>query len=223
MATDELRLLVVDDCVDEFELLCHQLHRTRKHLVAGWIDCEAELPSAPKEGEWDVVVSNHCMPRFTSLEALRLGGESGIEVSFILYLGGISERMAYDAMRDGMQGFVAKGDPNRRVPSIQCALKSGATRAAARRSESHVYRLAYYHEQTGLPNRNLFCERLNAYISANPAAGAVMFIDIDHLIRLNNTFDYATGDVLMRQAAQRLKACVGESILVARLAQTRRA
>lgn len=217
MATDELRLLVVDDCVDDFELLCHHLHRTWNHLVARRIDCDAELRSALKEGEWDVVVSDHCMPRFTSLEALRLVRESGIDIPFILYSGGISERMAYDAMRDGVQDFVAKGDLRRLVPSIQRELKSAATRAAARRAESHVYRLAYYDELTGLPNRNLFCERLNAYIGANPAPGAVMFIDIDHFMRLNNTFGYATGDVLMRQAAQRLKACVGESILVARL------
>lgn len=83
---------------------------------------------------------------------------------------------------------------------------------------SDVYRLAYFDDLTGLPNRNLFVERMKQSL-ARRAAGdvaAIYFIDLDRFMRLNNTFGHAVGDTLIRQVAQRLQGCVGEKGQVAR-------
>ena len=53
--------------------------------------------------------------------------------------------------------------------------------------------------------------------SGSGAVAAMYFIDLDRLMRINNTYGYAMGDALIQQVAQRLKDCVGETGILARV------
>ena len=80
--------------------------------------------------------------------------------------------------------------------------------------------LAYHDILTGLPNRQLFYDRLHqAVVQAKRHAQllAVLFLDLDGFKRINDTLGHSTGDQLLQCVAQRLKACVRESDTVARL------
>lgn len=46
---------------------------------------------------------------------------------------------------------------------------------------------------------------------------ALMCIDIDNFSKINNTLGHATGDVVLKEIAQRLKEAVGNNGFVARL------
>src|ERR1019366_7752300 len=101
------------------------------------------------------------------------------------------------AMRNGAHDYVYKGNVTRLMPSIERELKNAADRRAKKQAEAHVYQLAYYDELTGLPKRNLFCEKVGDVLSEcadSRAAGAMYFIDLDRFMRINNTYGYATGD-----------------------------
>tara|TARA_R110001592_G_scaffold57536_14_gene174761 strand:- start:4201 stop:6561 length:2361 start_codon:yes stop_codon:yes gene_type:complete len=68
--------------------------------------------------------------------------------------------------------------------------------------------LAYYDELTGLANRNLFLERLSAYMYKANSEGhqlAIGLIDLDRFKNINDSFGRLTGDALLKQAAQWLK------------------
>ena len=83
-----------------------------------------------------------------------------------------------------------------------------------------IHRLAYYDVLTGLPNRRLLGERLEAELArahAGEAGGALLFIDLDNFKVVNDARGHATGDALLRQAAARLSALVGEAGMVARI------
>src|SRR3569833_322402 len=81
-------------------------------------------------------------------------------------------------------------------------------------------RQAHYDPLTSLPNHILFRDRL-AQELANATAclsrGALLFIDLDHFKRVNDSVGHSAGDQLLTIVAQRLRSCVKEGDTVARL------
>lgn len=80
-------------------------------------------------------------------------------------------------------------------------------------------RLAFYDSLTGLPNRNLFNDRLDRAVASgrrNCGAFALLCIDIDHFKRVNDAFGHEGGDELLREIAVRLAQSVRASDTVAR-------
>src|SRR6266853_3589108 len=86
--------------------------------------------------------------------------------------------------------------------------------------EEEVSYLAQFDALTGLPNRNLFQDRLTqamALAKRNDWPMAVLFIDLDRFKLVNDTLGHAAGDKLLREAAERLRTCVRASDTVGRL------
>ena len=82
--------------------------------------------------------------------------------------------------------------------------------------------MAYHDPLTGLYNRRALSEQLEASLerlerSADPRLGGLLFIDMDHFKEINDTLGHDIGDLLLKEVARRLKACVRESDTVARL------
>jgi diguanylate cyclase (GGDEF)-like protein len=88
-----------------------------------------------------------------------------------------------------------------------------------RRQSLENDRLARYDPLTGLPNRTLFRERVDAELrrGGHKDRLAVLLIDLDGFTEINNTLGNATGDAVLREAARRLQAQLGEHTLVARI------
>jgi diguanylate cyclase (GGDEF)-like protein len=66
----------------------------------------------------------------------------------------------------------------------------------------------------------MFHERLEQEVKKahrNGTSLALMFIDLDHFKDINDTLGHDSGDLLLKEAAQRLKGCVRETDTVARL------
>jgi diguanylate cyclase (GGDEF)-like protein len=86
--------------------------------------------------------------------------------------------------------------------------------------DEQLYRQAHFDPLTGLPNRVLFCSRLSAQLQAAAMGienGAVLYIDLDHFKKINDTVGHAAGDQVLHIAAQRLRSCVKDADTVARL------
>ena len=89
-----------------------------------------------------------------------------------------------------------------------------------RQHEEEIHRLANFDALTGLPNRRLLLDRLRqAMLTSTRTArhGALMFLDLDHFKRVNDTLGHEVGDQLLKQVAARLCNCVREGDSVARL------
>ena len=87
-------------------------------------------------------------------------------------------------------------------------------------AENEIRHLAFYDALTGLPNRRLLMDRLQQALVAGARhhqPGALLFIDLDNFKGINDALGYRTGDLLLKQVAQRLQACVQEGDTVARL------
>jgi diguanylate cyclase (GGDEF)-like protein len=85
--------------------------------------------------------------------------------------------------------------------------------------EEQVRQMALYDALTNLPNRRLLNDRLSQTMAASKRSGchgALMFLDLDNFKSLNDTQGHEVGDLLLIEAARRLKACVRETDTVAR-------
>ncbi len=85
--------------------------------------------------------------------------------------------------------------------------------------EEQVRELAFYDPLTGLPNRRLMGDRLIQLLAESKRGkryGALIFLDLDNFKALNDKHGHVAGDLLLVQAARRMKRCVREVDTVAR-------
>ncbi|MET0419393.1 MAG: GGDEF domain-containing protein [Actinoplanes sp.] len=75
---------------------------------------------------------------------------------------------------------------------------------------------AFHDGLTGLPNRSLYAERLDAALDAKGPVVA-MLIDLDDFKQVNDEWGHAAGDALLREVAARMRSCVRETDTVARI------
>jgi len=80
-----------------------------------------------------------------------------------------------------------------------------------KRTEERVFHLAYHDILTGLLNRNSFKEHLSQALSQAQRKDhyvATLFLDLDRFKRINDTFGYKVGDLLLQNIAERIQDCV---------------
>ncbi len=90
---------------------------------------------------------------------------------------------------------------------------------AALAQRERIHHLAHHDPLTNLLNRHAFMERLAEHTKlsrAQEAQGALLFIDLDHFKRVNDSLGHVAGDLLLQTLAQRLVALLRSSDLVAR-------
>lgn len=79
---------------------------------------------------------------------------------------------------------------------------------------------ALHDSLTGLPNRNLFNDRVNSILQLAKRNGerfAVMFLDLDGFKEINDSFGHEAGDLILQNIAKRLKLLLRNSDTLARL------
>lgn len=90
-----------------------------------------------------------------------------------------------------------------------------------RACEQRLYHMANYDSLTGLPNRNLYKDRLQQALARarrRNRAVALLFLDLDGFKAVNDTAGHEAGDRLLKMVADRLRGLVREQDTVARLA-----
>ena len=86
--------------------------------------------------------------------------------------------------------------------------------------EKQVQHMAHYDPLTDLPNRTLFIDRLQHALSIAKRDRkhlALMFIDLDKFKPVNDTLGHDVGDLMLKEVAKRILACLRESDTVARI------
>ena len=129
-----LRVLLVEDSEDDAELLQRELRRVYA-LSMDRVDTSQAMQRALNDQEYDIVISDHVMPKFSSTAALAVLKASGKDLPFIIVSGTIGEELAVEAMKAGASDYVLKGNLTRLLPAIEREVADARVR---RRAEHEV-------------------------------------------------------------------------------------
>lgn len=115
--------------------MIRELQRGNFDPVYERVEVAEEMGDALKKREWDLIISDYVMPRFSGLDALRLMQGRGLDLPFIIVSGYIGEDLAVEAMKLGAHDFILKGNLSRLIPAIRWGLKEAEVRRERRQAK----------------------------------------------------------------------------------------
>ena len=127
-----VRILCVEDSQADFELMLFELRMADFAHTATRVEDETEMRNALETGLWDLVISDHSLPQFSSAAALEVLRGQEIDIPFIIASGAIGEDAAVAALQSGADDYLLKHSMKRLVPAIQNALAAADLRREKR-------------------------------------------------------------------------------------------
>jgi diguanylate cyclase (GGDEF)-like protein len=132
--------------------------------------------------------------------------------------------LAYQLETEKKKASQMLTDMETRVGNRTRELSSANTRlmieiAERQQAQQEYIHLATHDSLTDLPNRTLMRDRLPhalARARRNKENLAILFLDLDGFKAVNDAYSHANGDILLKQVANRLKACLRENDSVSR-------
>lgn len=113
--SDKLKILHLEDFQYDSELVDRELEKAGIDFEKVLVDGQADFMKALVDFCPDIILSDHSLPSFNSLEALKLARRSGNKVPFILVTSTVSEEFAVTVMKEGADDYVLK-DRLKRLP-----------------------------------------------------------------------------------------------------------
>src|SRR3984885_11737568 len=177
------------------------------------INLDPEITLLLQEAPQGMPVQPHHLERYSFLEPLR---ERGAQICYVWPIFAGSEVAAmlsvgYRGMMEPAKELVRYG--------LQCTSRLQIA-LSNQDCDARLYRQAHFDSLTSLPNRVLFRDRLSQELAGSGDAapcGALLYVDLDHFKRVNDTVGHTGGDQLLTIVAQRLRSCVKDGDTVARL------
>lgn len=129
-----LRILILEDVESDVGLVAHMLKKSGLQFEMKQVDTQREYTEAIQHYAPDVILSDHSLPQFNSIEALAIYKESQLNVPFILVTGSVSEEFAVACLMQGADDYILKSNLLRLPRAIENALLRRAQ--AQRQKES---------------------------------------------------------------------------------------
>lgn len=110
-----LKILHLEDLASDAELVAMELKKGGFLFELQLVDNKLDFIKALKEFKPDIVLSDHSLPSFNSIEALEILKTSALDIPFILITSTISEEFAVQIMLNGASDYILK-DRLQRLP-----------------------------------------------------------------------------------------------------------
>src|SRR5215213_3453442 len=165
-----LKVLLVEDSEDDALLLVRRLRRGGYDPTWERVDTARAMEAALDGRSWDLVISDHSMPAFSSLAALELLRREGFEdLPFIIVSGQIGEDAAVAAMKAGAHDYLMKDNLARLNSAIERELREAEVRRERQQAEEK-YRSIFENAIEGIFQTTVD----GRFLTANPAMARML-------------------------------------------------
>jgi CheY-like chemotaxis protein len=124
---EKLRILIVEDSPADIDLIERELQRGGVDFVSCNVKKRADFLSALDSFKPDIILSDHSLPQFNSIEAMELWKEYQREhntsIPFILVTGSVSEEFAVQSIKAGADDYILKDRLKRLPASVMSAVE----------------------------------------------------------------------------------------------------
>ena len=135
MEVGKIKLLMLEDNPDDAFLIQKNLQKANLNLETRVVSTREEFISTLDSFVPDIILSDHQLPQFSSLEALQLSRQKFELIPFILVTGAVSEEFAAAIIRDGADDYLLKGNIHRLPTAIIQALEKKRTQESLKKSQ----------------------------------------------------------------------------------------
>ncbi len=131
-----LNVLVVEDSADDALLIARELERGGYETLYERVETPEAMRKSLDRRRWDVIVTDHAMPRFDAPAAIGILQERGLDLPFIIVSREISEEAAAAAMRAGAHDYIVKDNLIRLCPTVEREMREAEEHRQHRRSDA---------------------------------------------------------------------------------------
>jgi len=173
----------------------------------------SELHGKLGETRWFILLGAGLVTLLTILVAMY-----GLQKAALLPLERLTKQLALLRENNVHLGEAVEVGGNKEIS--QLAIGFNAFTSELQEAHQNLEKLAFTDSLTGLPNRDLFYDRLNQLILLCKRDGLVFslfMMDLDRFKYINDTLGHHIGDQLLGQAGERIRTVVREADTIARL------
>jgi len=207
-------VLLIEDSPGDARLIQEMLRESRLSWSLTHLERVGDAASLLASTEVDCILLDLSVLDADELEGLDALTDASPETPIIVLTHHDDELLAVGALQRGAQDYLPKRH-------LEGPLLTRAIRYAVERKQVEL-RLAHeamHDSLTGLPNRNLFIDRLQVALTdfgrrSEPLA--VLFIDLDHFKVVNDSLGHHAGDTLLIEVANRIGRVLRQNDTVSR-------
>jgi two-component system, NarL family, sensor histidine kinase UhpB len=118
-----LKLLQLEDDSADAELIERFLRRAGLVFTTTVVSDKPEFVAAIRSSPFDAILADNSLPRFNSIDALKVLEKEEVSAAFILVTGTVSEEFAVDIMHKGADDYILKGNLSRLPSAITQAIE----------------------------------------------------------------------------------------------------
>jgi PAS domain S-box-containing protein len=144
-----LRVLMVEDSEDDALLIIRELKKGGYNPVHERVETAAAMKKALQEKQWDIILCDYKMPKFSGAQAIALLQETNIDIPLIIVSGTIGEETALECMRSGAHDYIMKNNLSRLCLAVGRELEEAEVRVQRKRmgedleESENKYRLSF--------------------------------------------------------------------------------
>lgn len=134
----QLRILHIEDSPADAGLIERQLMKAGLDFIIRIIETKEDFIHSLEKFKPDLILSDHSLPQFNSMEALAIFNSMDVDVPFILVTGSVSEEFAIRAIKEGADDYILKNNLIRLPSAVNQALKTRNMEAERRKASREL-------------------------------------------------------------------------------------